>query len=89
LTRRRPARIFASVRRKLRFLSADVAGYRVYRWRTDSPTRGSFREVGNLTRHVPTGCIVDNLAFGVASVARDGNESVVVFPGLTGETVRG
>jgi hypothetical protein len=28
-----------------------------------------------------TGYIVDNFFFGVAAVARDGNESVVVFPG--------
>jgi len=61
--------------------SANVAGYRVYWRRTDSPTWDFSRDVGLATRHVFTGYIVDNYFFGVASVARDGNESVVVFPG--------
>jgi hypothetical protein len=60
--------------------SANVAGYRVYWRRTDSPTWDSSRDVGVVTRHVFTGLIVDNYFFGVAAVARDGNESVVVFP---------
>ena len=60
--------------------SANVAGYRVYWRRTDSPTWDFSRDVGLATRHVVTGYIVDNYFFGVASVARDGNESVVVFP---------
>ena len=61
--------------------SANVAGYRVYWRRTDSPTWDFSRDVGLATRHVFTGYIVDNYFFGVASVGRDGNESVVVFPG--------
>jgi len=61
--------------------SANVAGYRVYWRRTDAPTWESSRDVGLATRHVFTGYIVDNFFFGVAAVARDGNESVVVFPG--------
>ena len=61
--------------------SANVAGYRVYWRRTDSPTWDFSRDVGLVTRHVFTGNIVDNFFFGVASVGRDGNESVVVFPG--------
>lgn len=61
--------------------SATVAGYRVYWRRTDSPTWDYWRDVGPATRHVFTAYIVDNFFFGVASVARDGNESVVVFPG--------
>jgi len=61
--------------------SANVAGYRVYWRRTDSPTWDFSRDVGLATRHVFTGYIVDNYFFGVASVSRDGNESVVVFPG--------
>ncbi len=64
--------------------SADVAGYRVY-WRlTDSPTWDHWEDVGLATRHVFTGRIVDNYFFGVASVSREGDESVVVFPGATG-----
>jgi len=60
--------------------SAGVAGYRVYWRRTDSPTWDLWRDVGLATRHVFTGYIVDNYYFGVASVSRDGSESVVVFP---------
>jgi len=61
--------------------SANVAGYRVYWRRTDSPTWDFWADVGTALRYVFTGRIVDNFFFGVASVARDGNESVVVFPG--------
>jgi hypothetical protein len=61
--------------------SASVAGYRVYWRRTDSPTWDVWEDVGTATRHVFTGSIVDNYFFGVAAVARDGNESVVAFPG--------
>jgi Zn-dependent M28 family amino/carboxypeptidase len=61
--------------------SSDVAGYRVYWRRTDSPTWDFWEDVGTATRHVFTGRIVDNFYFGVASVSREGDESVVVFPG--------
>jgi hypothetical protein len=61
--------------------SANVAGYRVYWRRTDSPTWDFWADAGAVLRYVFTGRIVDNFFFGVASVARDGNESVVVFPG--------
>jgi len=60
--------------------SANVAGYRVYWRRTDSPTWDHWEDVGLATRHVFTGRIVDNWFFGVASVSRDGDESTVVFP---------
>ena len=61
--------------------SADVASYRVYWRRTDSPTWDHWEDVGMATRYVFTGRIVDNYFFGVASVSREGDESVVVFPG--------
>ncbi|MBE0592335.1 MAG: M28 family metallopeptidase, partial [Gemmatimonadales bacterium] len=58
----------------------DVAGYRVY-WRlTDSPTWDHSQWVGDATSHTFDGLILDNYFFGVAAVAPDGNESVVVFP---------
>jgi hypothetical protein len=60
--------------------SADVAGYRVYWRRTDAPTWDHWEDVGLATRHVFTGQVVDNFFFGVASVSREGDESVVVFP---------
>ncbi len=61
--------------------SANVAGYRVY-WRaTDSPTWDHSRWVGNVSSHTFEGLIIDNYFFGVAAVAADGHESVIVFPG--------
>jgi len=68
--------------------SADVAGYRVYWRRTDSPTWDNWEDVGTATRHVFTGRIVDNYFFGVASVSREGYESVLVFPGPGDEARR-
>jgi hypothetical protein len=60
--------------------SANVAGYRVY-WRlTDSPTWDHSRWAGDVTGYTFDGLIIDNYFFGVAAVAADGNESVVVFP---------
>ena len=60
--------------------AADVAGYRVFWRRTDSPTWDHSRWVGTATSHTFDGLILDNYFFGVAAVSSDGNESVVVFP---------
>jgi Zn-dependent M28 family amino/carboxypeptidase len=60
--------------------SANVAGYRVYWRRTDSPTWDQSAWVGDVRTHTFTGLVIDNWFFGVASVGRDGNESPVVFP---------
>ena len=60
--------------------SADVAKYRVYWRRTDSPTWDNYEDVGLATRYLATGRVVDNWFFGVAAVSRDGHESTVVFP---------
>lgn len=64
--------------------SSDVAGYRVYWRRTDSPTWDHWEDVGLATRYVFTNRVVDNYFFGVASVSREGNESAVVFPTAAG-----
>lgn len=57
-----------------------LAGYRVY-WRaTDSPTWDRSAWVGMATEHTFHGLVIDNYFFGVAAVARDGSESVIVFP---------
>ncbi|HEY2806739.1 MAG TPA: M28 family metallopeptidase [Gemmatimonadales bacterium] len=61
--------------------SADVAKYRVYWRRTDSPTWDNFEDVGLSTRYAATGRVIDNFFFGVASVSREGHESVIVFQG--------
>jgi len=60
--------------------SSNVAGYRVYWRRTDSPTWDHFEDVGNVTSFTATGRIVDNFYFGVAALGPGGHESVVVFP---------
>ncbi len=61
--------------------TADVAKYRIYWRRTDSPTWDNYEDVGLNTRYVTTGRVIDNFFFGVAAVSRDGHESTVVFQG--------
>ena len=60
--------------------SANVAGYRVYWRRTDSPTWDHSAWAGTARTYSFTGRVIDNYFFGVASVGKDGNESTVVFP---------
>ena len=62
----------------------NLAGYKVY-WRltTDAQwTRSKF--VGKVSEYTLENVVIDNYFFGVASVARDGSESPVVFPGPAG-----
>ncbi len=59
--------------------SGQVAGYRVYWRRTDSPTWDRAAWVGAARTHTFAGLVIDNWFFGVASVGRDGNESLIVF----------
>jgi len=55
-------------------------GYKIY-WRdTTSPTWDHSRYVGDVSRFLLEGIVVDNFFFGVAAVGKDGHESVVVFP---------
>lgn len=60
--------------------SSHVASYRVYWRRTDSPAWDHVEDVGRVSGYTLTGRIIDNYYFGVASVSREGHESVVVFP---------
>ncbi len=58
----------------------NLADYKVYwRWTTDAQWRWA-RWVGDVTTFTLTDLVIDNYLFGVAAVARDGNESVVSFP---------
>ena len=58
-------------------------GYKIY-WRaTTSPTWDHYKYVENTTEHTLEGIVIDNYYFGVASVGKDGTESVVVFPNET------
>ena len=59
----------------------NVAGYKIYWRETTSPQWQYSRYVGNVTSFTLDGIVIDNYLFGVATVGKDGNESVVVFPG--------
>ena len=55
-------------------------GYKIY-WRdTTSPTWDNSRYVGDVSDYLLKGIVIDNFFFGVASVGKDGFESMVVFP---------
>ncbi|MFQ5627304.1 MAG: M28 family peptidase [bacterium] len=58
----------------------DLAGYKIY-WRdTTAPQWQYSRFVGKATEYTLESLVIDNYMFGVASVGKDGNESVVAFP---------
>jgi len=62
----------------------NLAGYRVY-WRlTTEPEWTHSRWVGKVDHFTLENIVIDNYLFGVASVATDGHESPVVFPGPAG-----
>ncbi|MCB9954413.1 MAG: M28 family peptidase [Caulobacterales bacterium] len=62
----------------------NLAGYRVY-WRlTDAPQWTHSLDVGLVDEATLENVVIDNYYFGVASVAKDGTESPVVFPGPMG-----
>ena len=62
-------------------IDPDLAGYRLY-WRdTTAPQWQYSRFVGLETDYTLENIVIDNYLFGVAAVGKDGNESVVVFPG--------
>ena len=64
--------------------SKNLAGYKIY-WRltTDAQWTKS-HYVGKVKSHTLENVVIDNYFFGVASVAKDGSESPVVFPGPMG-----
>jgi hypothetical protein len=66
---------------KLKWDKVDgVTVYKIY-WRdTTSPTWDHSRYVGAVTEFTLEGIVIDNFYFGVASVGKDGHESLVVFP---------
>ncbi|MEZ5894227.1 MAG: M28 family metallopeptidase [Parvularculaceae bacterium] len=62
----------------------NLAGYRIY-WRlTDAPQWTHHVDVGDVSEYTLENLVIDNYFFGVASVAKDGAESPVVFPGPAG-----
>ena len=61
--------------------SPNLAGYKIY-WRlTTEPQWTDWVWIGDVTEHTMENLVIDNYLFGVAAVAENGNESVVVFPG--------
>ena len=57
-----------------------AVGYKIY-WRdTTDPIWSQSRFVGSVTQFTLDGILIDDHLFGVASVAADGNESLVTFP---------
>ena len=66
---------------KLKWNKVDGAtGYKIY-WRdTTSPTWDYSRFVSDVSEFTLEGIVIDNYFFGVASVGKDGFESIVMFP---------
>ncbi len=64
--------------------AANLMGYRVYCRLTDAPQWTHSRYVGDVTEFTLENVVIDNYYFGVSSVAPDGSESPVVFPGPAG-----
>lgn len=61
----------------------EVAGYKIY-WRYTTEPQWQFsRFVGDVDAFTLDGIVIDNFFFGVASVGKNGHESVVVFPSGT------
>jgi len=69
---------------KFKWEKVDGAtGYKIY-WRdTTSPTWDYSRFVGDVSEFTLDGIVIDNFFFGVASVGKNGYESMVVFPNKT------
>lgn len=62
----------------------NLKGYKIY-WRlTDAPQWTYSRYVGDVSEYTLENIVIDNYYFGVASVAKNGAESPVVFPGPAG-----
>jgi len=59
---------------------ANMMGYKIY-WRdTTAPQWQNSRFVGSISQFTLKGLVIDNYLFGVASVGKDGHESIIVFP---------
>jgi hypothetical protein len=70
---------------KLRWekVDGDIAGYKIY-WRDTTASQWQHsRFVGDVSEFTLNGIVIDNFFFGVASVGKNGFESMVVFPSGT------
>lgn len=58
----------------------SIVGYKVY-WRDTTAPQWQFSKfVGKVNRHTLEGIVIDNFLFGVASINKSGNESLIQFP---------
>ena len=65
-------------------MAENLAGYRVH-WRLTTDAQWTKSQyVGDVNEFELTNIVIDNYFFGVSSVAKDGFESPVVFPGAAG-----
>ena len=61
----------------------NVIGYKIY-WRdTTAPQWQHSRFVGDVTEYTLKGIVIDNYYFGIATVGKNGHESLIVFPSKT------
>ena len=64
--------------------ASNLMGYRVH-WRlTTAPEWTHSKFVGDVSEYEFTNLVIDNYYFGVSSVAHNGSETPVVFPGAAG-----
>jgi len=65
-------------------MADNLAGYRVH-WRLTTDAQWSHSKfVGDVSEYTLENVVIDNYFFGVSSVAKDGSEGPVVFPGPAG-----
>lgn len=58
----------------------NIVGYKVYWRNTTSPQWEYSRFVGNINEYTLKNIVIDNYLFGVASISKNGAESMVQFP---------
>jgi hypothetical protein len=59
---------------------SNIKGYKIYWRETTSPHWDKSKFVGNVDSHTLEGVVIDNYFFGVSSIGKNNQESVVVFP---------
>ena len=57
-----------------------IAGYKIYWRETTAPQWTHSRYIGLVDEYTLEGIIIDNYLFGVASVSKDGHESIISYP---------
>ena len=59
---------------------SNIKGYKIYWRETTSPYWDNSKFVGNVNSYTLNGIVIDNYLFGVSSVGKNNQESIVVFP---------